>query len=424
MRRRLRIGTASQGGANVLFDEARQERIMPRAPGGKRRLALFTGNYNYTRDGASQAVHRLVTYLEQSGDWQVRIYSPTTRTPAFDRDRKIVSIPSAPVPLRPEYRMALGLTRAATENVRRFDPDIVHLATPDRLGVQAQALARRLGAPVVASVHTRFDSYFSYYGLGWLEALAANHLQAFYSGCDHVLAPTQPIAQALAAEGLGSRVRVWSRGVDREQFNPARRDMDWRRAQGLADDDLVVIFFGRVVMEKGLAVFVDAISRARAACPRIRPMVIGDGPARAWLQQRLPDGVFTGQLSGEALGRAVASADILFNPSTTEAFGNVTLEAMAAGLAAVCADAPSHRALLAPADAGVLCDAADPEAYAAVLVELAEHPMHRLRLGRTAREASAAYSWDAALGSVAEVYEEAMAGRAAFWNTQDERRSA
>ena len=390
------------------FDEARQIQIASSTQTVRRRLALFTGNYNYTRDGASQAIHRLVTHLEASGKWEVRIYSPTTRKPAFDVDRLIVSIPSAPVPLRPEYRMSLGLPRSAAEDLRRFAPDIVHLATPDRLNTQALALARRMGLPVVASIHTQFDSYFRYYGLGWLAPLARGHTQAFYEACDYVLAPTQPIADAMAAEGLGDRVKLWSRGVDRDQFNPARRSLPWRRAPGFADDQVVVAFFGRIVAEKGLAPFVDAITRAQGVFPAIRPLIIGDGPARAWLSQRLPQAVFTGQLSGEPLGRAVASADILLNPSTTEAFGNVTLEAMAAGLASVCADAPSHRALLGPANAGVLCDPEDPGAYAAAIVELARHPEQRRRLGETAREASGDYTWAAALDSVARVYDQAL----------------
>ena len=376
------------------------------------RVALFTGNYNYIRDGASQAIHRLVQHLEQVEGAQVRIYAPTSPHPAFDPERPIVSIPAVAIPGRSEYRLALGLPREVREDVRRFAPDIFHLATPDLLGAQALRLAREMGVPTVSSLHTRFESYFDYYGLGWLKPWAEQRLRDFYLGCDYVLAPTAPIAERLAAEGLDGRVRLWSRGVDRDLFDPARRDMAWRRAQGWDDEDVVVAYFGRVVLEKGPALFADVVERAHARCPGVRAVVIGDGPARPWLAKRLPDETFAGFLSGEALGRAVASADLLLNPSITEAFGNVTLEALAAGLPAVCADAPSHRALVTPEVSGLLCPAADVDAYLAAVLGLALEPVRRARMGRAARKASGAYSWSAALASVVAVYREALASGA------------
>ncbi len=375
------------------------------------RVALFTGNYNYIRDGASQAVHRLVNYLEQVEGAQVRIYAPTSARPAFDPDRHIVSVPSISIPGRSEYRLGLGLPPAVREDVRRFGPDLVHLATPDLVNSQALRLSRELGVPAVSSLHTRFETYFDYYGLGWLKPWMERRQNAFYRGCDYVLAPTRPIADRLAAEGLAGRVRLWSRGVDRELFSPDRRDPAWRAAHGFAADDLVVAYFGRVVLEKGPALFADVIDQARAVDRRVRALVIGDGPARPWLAKRLPDAVFTGFLSGAELGRAVASADVLLNPSTTEAFGNVTLEAMAAGLVAVCADAPSHRALVTAAVSGLLCPAQDAQSYATAILALAEQGALRRLLGREARKASGAYSWAAALASVVEVYREALAAQ-------------
>lgn len=373
------------------------------------RVALFTGNYNYTRDGATQALQRLVQHLDAMPGAAVRIYAPTSKRPAFEPDRPVVSVPSIVIPGRSEYRLALGLPPSVREDVRRFRPNIFHLATPDLLGGQALRLARELGAPVVSSLHTRFETYFDYYGLGWLKPWAEARLRAFYQGCDYVLAPNAQIADWLVEEGLDGRVRLWSRGVDRTLFDPARRDMAWRRAQGFDDGDLVVAFFGRVVLEKGLALFADVIDRLQAARQGVRAVVIGDGPARPWMARRLPGAVFTGFLSGPALGRAVASADILLNPSTTEAFGNVTLEAMAAGLAVVCADAPSHRALVRANLSGLLCPPGDVQAHAGAVLGLAAQPERRLLIGRAARDASAAYSWSAALDSVVAVYREALA---------------
>lgn len=377
----------------------------PLAP--RLRVALFSGNFNYTRDGSNQALNRLVAHLENAGGCEVRIYSPTTRDPAFALAGQLVSAPSIPIPSRSDYRLALGLTPSLRADLIRFRPDIVHLSTPDLLGWQALGVARTLGAPVVASVHTRFETYLRYYGLGWLRPLADAYLRAFYRRCDYVLVPNQAMAQEMSAAGLDGHIRLWSRGVDSDLFNPGHRDIAWRHRHGFGDDDVVVLFFGRVVKEKGLAVFAETLDRAAARDPRIRALVIGAGPAQRSFARRLPKALHTGELSGDELGRAVASADIMFNPSLTEAFGNVTLEAMAAGLPVVCADAPAHRALLTPAT-GLLRPADDVAAYAAAILDLARCPARRSALGAAARQDSLRYNWPDVLDGVVAVYNEAL----------------
>lgn len=366
------------------------------------RLALFSGNYNYTRDGANQALNRLVAWLLDEGA-AVRVYSPTSRTPAFEPAGELVSATSIPIPGRTEYRLGLPLSRRLCDDVAAFAPTVIHLSAPDLLGLSAQRLARRLGVPVVSSLHTRFETYLSYYRLGWLRPALERKLDAFYAGCDCVLAPNAPIAELLRRASPGTAVRIWSRGVDRSRFSPAARDPTWRRGIGLADDDVAVLFLGRLVHEKGLDIYA-ATFEALADCPHVRPLVVGDGPAAAWLRQRLPGAVFTGFLVGEELGRAVSSADVLFNPSVTEAFGNATLEGLAAGLPAVCPQAPSTLELVASGREGLLVANPSPAEYALALRALAQDPELRARLGNAARERSRAFQWDASCGAVLEAY--------------------
>jgi glycosyltransferase involved in cell wall biosynthesis len=367
------------------------------------RLALFSGNYNYTRDGSNQALNRLSAYLIEAGA-TVRVYSPTTDTPAFEPAGDLVSAPSVAIPGRSEYRLALGLTTGLKADLAAFQPTMVHLSAPDLLGAQAGRWGRATGLPVVASLHTRFETYLSYYGFEWLRPAAERYLDRFYRGCDRVLAPNAPIADLLREQGLGERVRVWGRGVDRDRFSPDRKDMAWRRSLGIADNEIVVAFLGRLVMEKGLDVLTETLSHLRGQ--PIRPLIIGDGPARAFVEARAPEAIFTGHLDGDALGRAVSSADILFNPSLTEAFGNATLEGMSAGLAVLCPRAPSTSALINDGHNGVLATTPDAESYAAAIRSLIAEPLRRLRIGRTARISSAAYDWRSICADVLDVYRE------------------
>lgn len=367
------------------------------------RIALFSGNYNYLKEGANQALNLLVRYLEEKVGSEVRVYSPVTDTPAFEPAGTLVPVPSVRLPVRGEFRLALGLPRAIRADIARFAPDIVHVATPDILDTRAQSFARRLNVPVVASLHTRFESYLSHYDLGWARPLVEAHLRRFYRRADHVLAPTALLVEELRGMRGDDRASLWSRGVDRTLFDPARRDGEWRRALGIADDEVAILFFGRLVREKGVDIYAAVLRALRSRGMRVRPVVVGTGPARATFDE-LSGAVLTGHLQDVALARAVASADLLLTPSVTETFGNVVLEAMASGLPVISADAPSARALIDHGRTGLLCPPTGVAAYASAVERLIADPTERRALGRAAREASRSYRWDAASDAVARCY--------------------
>jgi len=155
-----------------------------------------------------------------------------------------------------------------------------------------------------------------------------------------------------------------------------------------------VLFFGRVVLEKGLALLADAFDRLSAARPHARALIVGDGPARPWLEQRLPSACFTGFLKGQELAAAVASADVLLNPSVTETFGNVTLEAMASGLAVVAYRTAAARQHIEDGVSGLLAEPGDRAGFIAHAVSLAREPQLARELGRAARAAAAPISWE------------------------------
>ena len=374
------------------------------------RVALFSGNYNYVRDGANQALNRLVGYLLRQGV-QVRVYSPTVDNPAFPATGDVVDIPAVPIPGRSEYRLPLALPAYVKRDLKEFNPNVVHISSPDIVGHRAVTWARRHKIAAVASVHTRFDTYCAYYGLQFLEPLARGIMRRLYHRCEVVLAPAQSTAAILRAQRMNRDISIWARGIDREQFNPERRDMDWRRAQGIADDEMVIAFLGRVVMEKGLDVFVDAVRAFGTFGLKHRVLVIGEGPARPWFEEQLPDAIFTGELTGNDLARALASADIFLNPSITEAFGNVTLEAMACALPVIAADATGATNLVRPGLTGTLVDGTEPDEFAEALAAYARDPELRRRHGEAGLEAAKRMDWDTINSAVIRAYKHAIVKR-------------
>lgn len=261
------------------------------------RIALFSGNYNYVRDGANQALNRLVGYLLSQGA-SVRVYSPTVAEPAFVATGDVVSVPSFAIPFRPEYRLPLSLSAKVKRDLDAFAPNVVHISSPDRVARQAVKWARRRNLPVLSSVHTRFETYFRYYNMSFAEPLVEAWLRRLYRKCDALLAPSESFAQVLREQRMNYDIDIWSRGVDRDIFNSGRRDLAWRRAQGITDEPVVIGFLGRLVMEKGLDVFSDAIEQLRRHNVPHQVMVIGEGPARGWFESRLPHARFVGFQGG------------------------------------------------------------------------------------------------------------------------------
>ncbi len=370
------------------------------------RVALFSGNYNYVMDGPVRALNKLVDYLERQGV-EVLVFAPTVKKPAFQHVGTLVSVPSIPFPGRSEYRIGLGLTPNIRRKLAKFKPDLVHLSAPDLLGLSALKWANKKGIPAVASFHTRFDTYPRYYGMDWMEGYLTRYMRNFYHRCEHVYVPSQSMIDVLAEQQISPALRLWTRGVDMDLFNPGQRDMAWRRAQGIADDEVVVAFVGRLVLEKGLGKFADTLDLLRTRGVKVRPLIVGDGPERENFEGRLSDAVFTGFLSGMPLARAYASADIFFNASVTETFGNVTLEAMASGTPAVCADATGSRTLVDDGRSGYLVDYDDLDSFADRITRLAMSSDLRARFAERGLQCAAEYSWSTILGALHIQYEEA-----------------
>ncbi len=354
-------------------------------------------------------LNRLVGYLLGQGV-EVRVFAPVASRAAFAHQGEIVPVPSVPLPARPEYRLTFGLGGAATRALLDFSPDIIHLAVPDRLGHAALAFAEKHNIPAVATYHTRYETYLRHY---WyfapLEGYLTRTLRRFYGRCREVYVPSDSMRDALLADGLRDNFKPWPRGIDTDRFSPARRSADWRARHGIGPEELVVLHVSRLVREKRLDTLTEALNGLRV--PH-RAVIVGDGPDRNYAEQQLPQAIFTGFLGGDDLAAAYASSDLFVFPSDSESFGNVTLEAMASGVACVCADATGSRSLVVDGETGFLADASDAPAFTAHLARLAQDPALRRRMGEAGRARALGFSWSETLARMLGYYR-ALLGAAA-----------
>lgn len=225
------------------------------------------------------------------------------------------------------------------------------------------------------------------------------------------MVPAESTAAILRAQRMNRDIAIWARGIDREQFNPERRDMAWRRSLGIGDDEMTIAFLGRVVMEKGLDVFADAVHAFGTYGLKYRVLVIGEGPARPWFEEQLRDAIFLGQVTGSDLARALASSDLLLNPSITEAFGNVTLEAMACALPVLAAESTGATNLVQNGVTGMLVDGTDPDEFAEALSRYARDPDLRQRHGEAGLAFAQTMDWDSINAAVIRAYKHAIVKR-------------
>lgn len=371
------------------------------------RVLIAVGNFVNVVDGVALTYARLVRTRVAAGD-EIMVLGPGAARPRLEPSGRFVPVPSVPVPVQPEYRCALGIPAAARAAIERFEPQLVHVASPDFAGVSALEFAAAHAVVAVGSYHSEIAQYLRYVPLGGLlERSVWRWIRRFYARCRHVYAPSEAMIASLRARGLSGDLRVWSRGVDADRFDPAHRDPSLRAALGVPDDVPLILFVARLRREKGLDTLAEVLARLAKTGPPHASAIVGDGPLREQLRRRCPSATFLGELDRPALGRAYASADVFLYPSATETFGNVTLEAMASGLPTICADATGSGALVIPGETGELAPPGDAAAFVDAITPLLRDAELRRRMGKAARARALQHTWDKAIEQLAAHWREA-----------------
>lgn len=371
------------------------------------KVAIFTGNYNHIRDGVSLTLNRLVGFLIEKGV-DVLVFGPTIDKPEIDHTGEFVAVPSISLPGRPEYRISSAFPRGIQKRLEVFNPDIVHIATPDYLGFKALKWAIKNEIPVVASYHTHFSSYLKYYKLSIIEPLLWKYLAWFYGKCTHVYVPSESMVKLLEERKIKSELKIWARGIETDRFSPSFRDFRWRSQHGVSDDELIITFVSRLVWEKNLKLFAVVVNKLQTSYPKLKALIVGDGPAMEGAKELMPQAVFTGFLEGEELAIAYASSDIFFFPSDTETFGNVTLEAMASGLPTVVADATGSRSLVNHGESGFVIPVESSDKFYTFIEELINDDKLRSRMSDSAIEKAEEFSWSVINNRLLSYYNEVL----------------
>lgn len=358
------------------------------------RIAVVTETYAPEVNGVALTVARFVEGLRQRNH-QIQLIRPRqSQTDSAGSDARFeeVLLRGLPIPSYPHLKMGLPARHALSQRWTFERPDLVHIVTEGPLGWSALQAALKLKLPVCSDFRTNFHAYSRHYGVGWLKKPILAYLRKFHNRTLFTMVPTEAMRAELAALGFRNLV-VISRGVDAERFNPKWRSTALRERWGVGPDDLAVLHVGRVAPEKNLTTLFAAFEQMRARAPRARLIVVGDGPALPALRAHNPDVVFTGMRTGEDLAAHYASGDIFLVPSLTETYGNVTVEAMASGLAVVAYDYAAAAEHIENGQNGVLATYGNDEAFVAAAAGLVTDFERVHALGAHARETAKALDW-------------------------------
>jgi glycosyltransferase involved in cell wall biosynthesis len=370
-------------------------------------LYVVTETYPPEVNGVAHTLARLVAGLRGRGH-AVSVVRPRQgvaderESPSGLRD---ILVPGLPLPGYRGLRFGLPARRALRAHWRVSRPDAVYVATEGPLGWSALRAAARLAIPAFSGFHTNYHAYLAHYRAGWLEPLGFPYLRYFHNRSQGTLVASEDLRDRLESAGVRN-LHVLGRGVDSDLFSPERRSADLRRSWGAGEGNAVVLHVGRLAPEKNIPLAIAAFGAMRQVDPSAILVVVGDGPLRAALERVHPDVRFCGLRTGISLAEHYASADVFLFPSETETFGNVTLEAMASGLAVVAYDYAAARTHIRDGESGVLVPYGQPRAFISAATCLAGSSGAIARLRGQARAHAITVDW----GSVVERFAEILRG--------------
>lgn len=324
------------------------------------KIGVFTDSYKPYVSGVVQSIDTFSHELRRRGH-VIQIFAP--HYPNEANDPGIYRFPSFHTPFYPEFYIGMPLPWWATKYIQKLQLDLIHVHSPFCLGHVGASCARSLGLPLVFTYHTLYDQYVHYFPFAQHLAQKAvvTMTRQFCNRCDLVITPTRVVEKLLREYGVHVPIVSIPTGIELAIFEAGDRHF-LRSHFGIATEDKILLFVGRLSREKNLDSLFKIFRAVHQRDQNVTMVLSGSGPEEEELhalaeQMGISDKlVFTGRLSQEDVASAYKSADLFVFPSVTETQGLVLVEAMAAGLAVVARAAFGSVAIVDDGITGYLCD--------------------------------------------------------------------
>ena len=342
-------------------------------------------------DGVTRVLYRLIDEINRTKQIESLFISPIV-PPSYEQSVEMFQVPSFAFPFYKDYRVAYPGTLFFEERLDEFKPDIIHINSPCPLGYAAVKYGMKNNVPVVATYHTHFPSYAKYYKVKALESYGWSYFRNLYNKCKTVYVPSLPVLNELKEHGFET-VEFLPHGVDTKIFSPVKKSEQWKKNLGI-ENKFALLFAGRLVWEKDVMTLAETYKIISSQRNDIKFILAGDGPAKEELKTLMPDAIFLGQQSVNDLSVSFASADIFVFPSTTETFGNVTIEAMASRLPPICVREGGAYGIIQNGTTGLIAEPRNPEDLTSKINFLIDNPASRIRISNAAFNFAQTQSWE------------------------------
>ncbi|CAI7630808.1 unnamed protein product [Penicillium glandicola] len=358
-------------------------------------------------NGVSRTTHSLVGYLRDNGV-ELILVAPNFKGQSSKQKTWERRLPGYVLPYNPDLTIVYPFHLDGLFN-QCFQPDIIYLASPASLGFQMLLQIRQLRSPppVLLNFQTDLSAYaeivlpapLDKFGV-WLLAIVQGFL--FRTSAVHtIFYPCSTIRKYLENVCVPvDRLVQLGRGVDTLLFSPTQRDESYRRHIA-PHGEIILICVCRIALEKGFEFLAQVVQRLAADKLPFKLLVVGGNRNLAVENkvQRLFDGVrdhvvFVGVLTGSALSRAYASADLSLHCSVTETFGLVVLEAMASGVPVIARDQGGPSDIIRHGQTGCLIPLHDIEYFIHSVKEVSLDPIRRAKLALAARQYAEDTTWE------------------------------
>ena len=370
------------------------------------KIAIFTDTFTPDVNGVAKTLQRYTEYLSENN---IEYYVFAPKSPNKDLFSKhVLRFTSLPFLLYRECRLAIPNISHLKEELLRFNPDIIHVATPFNLGLCALHFAKKLNIPIVGSYHTDFDKYLDYYDMQFLSKFLWKYMQWFYQPLRKTFVPSSDTKTQLQNHGF-TNISIWPRGVDHSIFHINYDKQQIRNRYNIREKN-ILLYVGRLSPEKDI-MLIPQINKMLPESSRndIHWLIVGDGPLKGELKKRATKNMtLTGFLNGEDLAQMYASSDLFVFPSATETFGNVVLESLACGTPVVGTNAGGVRTIIQQNKTGILCEEKETGEFVEAITTLLADKQKREMMGFQGSRYALTQTWDTIFSNLVEECEEIL----------------
>lgn len=386
------------------------------------RIGIFTDTYPPFINGVSTSIVMLKKALEKQGH---TVYIVTVNNEnmkyKYEEDEKVIRIPGIPVGIY-DYRLTGIYPVKIVNKIRKWHLDVIHSQTEFGVGTFARIIAKQFHIPLVHTYHTMYEDYVHYITKGYFVGTSkkiVEYLTLFY--CDktisELIVPTEKTKELFKEKYKVNRnVYVIPTGIEIEKFylenNKNLNILEKRNSLGIAKDDFVILFVGRIGTEKNIDLLLNGMNKLIKLSKKIKLLIIGDGPDMGYYKEYVykrklgKNVIFTGKVPWDSISEYYLIADIFATASVTETQGLTVIEAMAAGLPVVCINDESFTGTIMNNVDGIIFN--NLEEYIEAITKLYQDRELLKNLGKKARIDAEKYSSEKFATSVLEVYRTAI----------------